>query len=501
MKDILTKIIEQRKKNIARLGLNFGCSIPEKRERPIHPFMAEKGLVLEVKRASPSKGDIAPKLDSYKTAFSYASSGAKAISCLTETNYFKGTLNDLMSVCRAIDDFEKESSLPPPAVLRKDFLLSAKEIEISYRAGADAVLLIARILEKETFLQMAKKVSELGLYALVEVRSEEDLAKLDYVMSRVEKSHFVCGVNSRDLATFKIDLLKPLMMKEKISAIMGEDSRIIFESGVTTEECARAVGSMGFYGILLGEAAAKNPEMAKKFVRAFESARPTKNARFWAEYASSLLNLPPKSLPLIKICGLTRKEDALLAESLGSSFLGFIFSDTFPRSLSHENRLEALLPELPSLKAKKICVITETESETAQKAVSLVKEGVFDLLQFHKIPYEKIALENAGLLELPHYFAVGSMEEAETIKQKGELRVLQDSRKCSETTPLQEKGEIGECGNDCGGWLAGGITPENIGKIIRGFSPELIDISSGIEDEGKIGIKNEEKMKALFSFR
>ena len=313
MKDILTKIIEQRKKNIARLGLNFGCSIPEKRERPIHPFMAEKGLVLEVKRASPSKGDIAPKLDSYKTAFSYASSGAKAISCLTETNYFKGTLNDLMNVCHAADDFEKQTSNLAPAVLRKDFLLSAEEIEIAYRAGADAVLLIARILDKETFLQMAKKVCELGFYALVEVRSEEDLEKLDFVMRCVEKSHFVCGVNSRDLATFKIDLLKPLMMKEKISAIMGKDAKIIFESGVTTSECTHVVGSMGFSGILLGEAAAKNPELAMKFVRAFENSNPTRNAKFWAEYAKKLSGLKNGNDTLIKICGLTRIEDARLA--------------------------------------------------------------------------------------------------------------------------------------------------------------------------------------------
>ena len=127
MTDILTTIVEKRKEDIARLGVTFGFQIPEKRQRPVHPFLTQKGVILEVKRASPSKGDIAPDLNSAETARSYASAGAAAISCLTETNYFKGSLADLMAVCEAV---------PDTAVLRKDFLLTAEEVEVAYRAGA-----------------------------------------------------------------------------------------------------------------------------------------------------------------------------------------------------------------------------------------------------------------------------------------------------------------------------------------------------------------------------
>ena len=98
MKDILSEIIEKRKMDIEKSGLEFGFDVPKKRTRKIHPFIAEKGAILEVKRASPSKGDIAPGLNAGETALSYARAGAKAISCLTETNYFKGTLGDLMEV-------------------------------------------------------------------------------------------------------------------------------------------------------------------------------------------------------------------------------------------------------------------------------------------------------------------------------------------------------------------------------------------------------------------
>ena len=76
--DILTTIIEKRKKDIEKLGLNFGIKLPETRTRIIHPFLKTKGLILEVKRASPSKGDISPDLDSYETACSYTKAGARA---------------------------------------------------------------------------------------------------------------------------------------------------------------------------------------------------------------------------------------------------------------------------------------------------------------------------------------------------------------------------------------------------------------------------------------
>ena len=120
MTDILTTIVEKRKADIKRLGVTFGFDIPEVRQRPVHPFLKQKGVILEVKRASPSKGDIAPDLNAAETARSYAKAGAAAISCLTETNYFKGTLDDLMAVCEAV---------PDTAVLRKDFLLTAEEVE------------------------------------------------------------------------------------------------------------------------------------------------------------------------------------------------------------------------------------------------------------------------------------------------------------------------------------------------------------------------------------
>ena len=498
--NILDTIIEKRRADISRLGFDFGFSLPARRERAMHPFLAQKGVILEVKRASPSKGDISPDLDSYKTAFSYAESGARAISCLTETNYFKGTLADLMNVCRAADDFEAKTGKPSPAVLRKDFLLSADEVEVAYRAGADAVLLIARILEKEVLLDMARAVVDCGMSALVEVRAEEDLEKLSFVFSQPDfagqagvHGSFVFGVNSRDLANFKIDLLRPSMMTKKIREAVGGNARIVFESGVTNTECAASVGAMGFSGLLLGEAAAKNPDMRKSFVDSFMAAKETKNSQFWQEYAQNLTGNSKNPSTKIKICGLTRIEDALLAQNLGAFFTGFVFADAFPRSLTKDGRLEKLFPRLGGLSAKKVAVIVDTSSAEAKKAVQLVKEGVLDLIQFHKIPYENVSAE---LLELPHYFATNSLEEYEKLVSKGEMRVLLDLHGDEDFSKI--KGDARTSGFVYEAkWLAGGITPQNAAELVQKYQPELVDVSGGVEDKDKIGIKNEDKIKKL----
>jgi len=488
MNDILSAIIKKRKQDIEKLGINFAFDLPEKRQRPLHNFLKGKGVILEVKRASPSKGDISPELDAAQTARSYAQAGAAAISCLTEGNYFKGSLKDLMTVCQSLDQLAAKTKDPLPAVLRKDFLLFPEEIEVSYRAGADAVLLIARILDTKTIVKMAKEAAVRGMTSLVEVRSSQDLDKLKALLEAVDSSYIVCGVNSRDLASFKIDLLRPLLMLREIKNIMGEDARIVFESGVYTCEAARVIGSLGFDGLLLGEAAARNPEIRKELVTSFTTSTSTKNSAFWTDYA---LKEASSKKTLAKICGLTRIEDALAAEKSGAVFLGFIFAAAFPRSLSRENRLEKLLTEFDRLNAKKIAVIVDLESKEAKAAINYVKHGIFDALQFHKIPYEAVSPE---LLSLPHFFACDSLEEYQKLVSKGELRVLLDSRKLIKPKP--EAPGLTSSGCYEVKWIAGGITGENVKQVLEQYQPELIDISGGIEDE-TAGIKNHNKLEKL----
>ncbi len=468
-KNIVAQIVEQRKKDIAERGYNFGFEIPKVRTRPVNRFMAERGVILEVKRASPSRGDIAPELNAAETALKYRANGAGAISCLTEENYFKGSLADLIAVCEAVPDV---------AVLRKDFLIDEKEIEIAYLCGADAVLLISGILTTEKMKSMTAKCARFGIRAFVEVRTEEDADKVLEVKKYYPET-IVCGVNSRNLKDFSIDLLVPAQLKEKL----GGD--VVFESGITTPEAAEKIGSMGFCGLLLGEFAARNPEKAGGFVRAFKGTEQNLYGKKIISLAKKVYKNKDSGRPLVKVCGLTRADDVLLADQLGSDFVGFIFASGFARNVCGQ-KFEQIKKILPQVKAFKVAVITEPDSKEAETAIQLVKEGVLDFIQLHGIKYEDICEE---LKNIPHYFALASKEKIEKVETEkldsfGEVRYLQDCKAhiYGSTEHL---------------WLAGGLNAENVGGLCKKFYPELVDVSSGIE--GNVcGEKDERKMKDFF---
>ena len=502
MRDILKEIVDKRKADISRLGYDFGCNVPAQRNRKIHPFIVEKGAILEIKRASPSKGDIAPNLNAAETAVQYAKAGAKAISCLTETNYFKGTLTDFMAAAKALDELEAAGE-KVPALLRKDFLICPEEVDVAYRAGADAVLLIARILDKDLMLKMAQTAEKLGISVLIEVRKQEDLEKLAYVCDKVDHKYIVSGVNSRDLKDFTIDMLAPAGMLSEIKKI-APDARVTFESGILSPDTAAFAGAMGFNAILLGEAAAKNPAKAVEYTKAFETTSLNKAGKVWTDYAATV-NKKAK-LPFVKICGITRTEDALLAAELGADFLGFIFWKKSPRNVKADSvrNIKAALSEKFGDKAPLLVgVITELNTEESDAAIQLIKEGVLNKIQFHA--FEPPVYLNEQFKDIPRYGAVNikSMEDMDKLKKliiHGEPRVLIDAQtpgKIGGTGKTIDEALVLEAAKHCKLWLAGGITPDNVADIIGKYNPELIDIASGVEKEP--GIKDEEKLRKLFN--
>ena len=497
--DILAKIVRMRKADIERLGLNFGIDIPEKRRVGHTEFLGNAGAILEVKRASPSKGDIAPDLVPTELATTYAEAHAQAVSVLTEGNFFKGSLRDLIAVADLMEK-RRQQGLHACAVLRKDFLLYEDEIDIAFRCGADAVLLIARILDDEQLVKMAKRAQSFDMQAFVEVREKDDFRKLSVVTSALgadSAKTIVAGVNSRDLATFHTDPLVPASVRSKLPA------KAVFESGIHSAADADYARSLGFTGILVGEAVAKNPPFAKEVVHAFESGSENARGKFWRKFAERRAT----RRPLVKICGITRFEDGMLAAELGADMLGFVFSNTkrltteeFVRSFVEKMRLchpeQAQRVEGSPLL---IGVITNPNSEEGKTAIKLAREGVLDAVQFHGI-----APSNADT-DLAHYCAArvgepADFEHVATLRKNGEPRVLLDAKVegipggTGKTIPeslLREKA------GDLPLWLAGGINPENAATLINKFQPELIDISSGVEDAP--GIKNSEKLQKLFA--
>ena len=485
--DILTKIVEGRKADIKKRGLDFGYEIPQERKRRVHPFIQEKGVVLEVKRASPSKGDIAPKLNASETALAYQEAGASAISVLTEENYFKGNLGDLISVCQSVD----------VAVLRKDFLICPDEIDVAYKCGADAVLLIARILEKEVLARMLERVSSFGMTAFVELRLADDLQKL---------------VEAKKLAGANVPT-------------------IVFESGIRPAQAAAFAGSLGFAGLLLGEAAARDTSKAVSFVKAFVSGTETPNALAWKKFTARKISCKPKNgaavpgltkiKPLVKICGLTNKEDAMAAAELGADFLGFVFCEASPRNASEAvvREVRAALQNKEAAQAKKgaaflVGVITDTTSQQAKTALSLARQGVLDFIQLHGERAAQEFFADNENLSLPHYCAAnlsganvgndgnfeGGLDKIQGLLNLGEPRVLIDAKvgdKVGGTGTQVAEDLVFEAKKKSPLWLAGGLSADNVRDVIEKYSPELIDASSLLE--AAPGKKDLEKLKAFFA--
>ena len=503
--DILAKIVRMRKADIERLGLNFGIEIPATRRRGHVEFLGTPGAILEVKRASPSKGDIAPDLVPTELATTYAEAHAQAISVLTEGNFFKGSLRDLIAVADLMEERAKKG-LHACAVLRKDFLLYEDEIDIAYRCGADAVLLIARILDDEQLVKMAKRAQSFDMQAFVEVRETDDLRKLKLVMDALgdgAAKTIVAGVNSRDLATFHTDPLVPAALRSSLPA------KAVFESGIHSAADADYARSLGFTGILVGEAVAKKPTLAKDVVSAFEGGCENAQGKFWKKVAErrdarrAVANPRKSNRPMVKICGITREEDGMLAAKLGADMLGFVFSKTkrlttegFVRDFAAKLRASRSPESIPLL----VGVITETDSPEGQAAIRLAQEGILDAVQFHGI-----APSNAGTpASMAHYCAVRigdatDFEQVAALRSHGEPRILLDAKVegiPGGTGKQVPESLLREKASDIPLWLAGGINPENVSALVSKFHPELIDVSSGVESEP--GIKNPEKLEALF---
>jgi indole-3-glycerol phosphate synthase len=190
-------------------------------------------IIAEFKRASPSKGVINDSVDAETVARSYKTGGAAAISVLTEEDYFKGSLDDLRAVRSTVD-------LP---ILRKDFIFDSFQIYEAAEAGADAILLIAAMLDDELLVELHDLADELGLDALVEVHTLHELERVINISARL------IGVNNRDLRTFNVslDVSRELIRHAPAGAVM------VTESGLKTRDDLMQLHELGYSGFLIGE--------------------------------------------------------------------------------------------------------------------------------------------------------------------------------------------------------------------------------------------------------
>jgi indole-3-glycerol phosphate synthase len=252
---MLAEILEHKRLEIAALDARSLRSAAETSPVPRDFLAAIKGrpgarspsLIAELKRASPSKGVLAPHLDLFQVANIYAQNGAAAISVLTDEKFFMGKLETLRDL-RFTHNFE----LP---VLRKDFIIAESQLYESRAYGADAVLLIAAALRDSLLVDLHRIALELGLTPLVEVHDEaeaERALKLQDVR--------LIGINNRNLSTFDVSLATT----ESIRPLIPPEITVVAESGIFNAADAERLADANVDAILVGEALVTSNNIAAK---------------------------------------------------------------------------------------------------------------------------------------------------------------------------------------------------------------------------------------------
>jgi indole-3-glycerol phosphate synthase len=253
MSNRLLEILEHKRTEIARLDLREQMARANDAP-PAQVFLpssqwggSNPKLIAELKRASPSRGLLAPHLNMAELAQIYIENGASALSVLTDEKFFLGELSTLHAL-----RFTHNVPLP---LLRKDFMLAPVQIYEARANGADAILLIVAALEDAVLHELHALALELGLTALVEVHTAAEVERALKI-----PSVSLIGINNRDLKTFNISLETTLKLRPLIPAGI----RVVAESGIFTAADVAQVAAVGVEAVLVGEALVTAPDIGAK---------------------------------------------------------------------------------------------------------------------------------------------------------------------------------------------------------------------------------------------
>ncbi len=277
--NILEKIIEHKKMEIAALDAQalrraadssppprdflstisprpMGEGLGVRERRHISPLLVGEGsgvrsrpsLIAELKRASPSKGILAPHLDLFQVADIYTQNGASAISVLTDEKFFQGKLDTLYAL--------RNTHHCPAPLLRKDFIIHETQLYESRANGADAILLIAAALTDDAlFADLHETTLELGLTPLVEVHNE---AETECALKL--KDIKLIGINNRNLATFEVSL----ETTERLRPMISSEIAVVAESGIFNASDVERLSNANVDAILVGEALVTSEDIPAK---------------------------------------------------------------------------------------------------------------------------------------------------------------------------------------------------------------------------------------------
>ncbi|KAI8909539.1 indole-3-glycerol phosphate synthase-domain-containing protein [Gorgonomyces haynaldii] len=397
-------------------------------------------VLAEIKRASPSKGDINLAAHAPSQALIYKRGNAACISVLTEPKWFKGSMQDLQDVRRTIDGPER------PCVLCKDFILTKYQIMEARLAGADTVLLIVAILSQPQLLDLMQFSRSLGMEPLVEVATAEEMHRA------VEAKALVIGVNNRDLHSFEMDMTRTARLAQGVP----KDLVLLALSGISKPQDVVPYVQAGCKGVLVGQSLMESL------------------------HAPSLIQALMQ--PIVKICGITSEHDAQLSSQ--ATHLGYILCES-PRKITQEEALRIS----KTVQSKSVGVFMN-------QSVDFINSTPLDIAQVHfKMPPEQLKQINKPvwyvLLIDPSSTVESLLTEINQVKDSVQLFMVDRVKGWTDPLPmdilegLKQKGLFFVVG--------GGLEPQNASSYLR-FGG--IDLCSGLEQQKRI--KDAEKVKQLF---
>ncbi len=403
-------------------------------------------LITEVKRASPSKGMLAPDFKPVELARTYAANGAAAISVLTEPHFFLGSLDYL----RAIKD-----TVEVP-VLRKDFILDEYQVYEARVWGADAILLICALLADDRLSSLLRLAHEQGMRCLVEVHSAAEARRA------VAAGAQIIGVNSRDLVTFQ---MKPNLLRE-LRQFIPRDRVVVAESGICSRADARRLARYDVQAMLVGESLVRAGDVAGQMRQLLQGANTDIQ---------------------VKICGLRTHEAITATIAAGADMLGLMFYEPSHRYIQPQQ--VALLLENTEFVAR----ISRGEAlpelvgifvnASAEHINAIVEQVGLDIVQLHgdETPEfcRRVARPVIKALPLRDHVEQSQVRAY----RESAWRILLD-------TPTAGWGGSGvphdwvlasSIAREVPLILAGGMNPENVSEAIAAVHPWGVDVSSGVE--------------------
>jgi indole-3-glycerol phosphate synthase/phosphoribosylanthranilate isomerase len=458
--------LEQMREFARKVSKNRGHKFAEAISRP-----RGVNVIAEFKRRSPSKGKIAARADALAMAQIYQSAGAAAISCLTEEDYFEGSLSDLRSMRQPI-------WLP---TLRKDFIVDEYQI-YETAPWADALLLIVAALDDATLARLREIAEdELGLDALVEVHTVQEFKRACDCGARL------IGVNNRDLQTFEVSL----DTSKSLAVLARPDTILVSESGLSPADIPD-LRAAGYQAFLVGETLMRADDPAKalrEFVNQPEEHRPRS---VW-----------------VKICGITSAEDARAAVQAGADMLGFNFYPPSPRFIEVDAAAEIirnLRSEMKDGQSSRVdkplrpSTIGVFVNESIKQVARTTERAGLDGVQLHGD--ETLAYCTKLREALPRNFLI----KAARLQDETNLEALSAypvDAFMIDAVDDRLRGGTGRVAN----WelarraaehlprlfLAGGLSPENVSQAIATVRPYAVDACSALETEP--GRKNSTRMK------